>query len=157
MGDSIVIYQINNYSENKPNFVCSDQATIDNGISLGFQGIFSLGGTQEADSILAANAQAWLVACADRFSTNKDIDPDPVQTTWMLCDLNTESENTDTDYNIFNTLNGSYVTVTGLTNAKDTLTELKQSFLDFSGLTSYTTLDTWPISPNHGTQGTQTL
>jgi hypothetical protein len=132
-----VIYQITNYTENKPNFVCPDQTIIDQGISYGYVGVFSIGTQSDADTILAINQQNWLTQNIELFTVNKDIDPDPIQTTWIVCDLNTELQNTDVDYNIFDVVNGYYTLTTGLDNAKVLLEQTKQNWLVYYNLDTY--------------------
>jgi len=155
-----MIYVITNYIANEPNFVCPDQATIDDGKAKGFIGIYSIGTQANADQILVDNAQAWLNQNISLFTTNKDIDPDPIQTTWLVCNLNTEPENTDVDYNIFDVVNGFYTTVTGLDNAKAMETEKQQNWLEFCGLTSYQSWESFPVLPktdSSKTMGTQII
>jgi hypothetical protein len=142
----------------KANFVCSDQAIIDDGISLGYQGSFSIGTQTDADQILATNQQSLLAQNSNQFNVNKDIDSDLTQTTWITCDLNTEPDNDNIDYNVFNPLDGTYTLSTGLNNAKQTETNIKQQYLAFYSLSSYQTWDTWkPLPKNNTTIGTQTL
>ena len=135
-------------------YVCRDQATIDEGKVAGYNGIFSVGTESDAQFILNNCQQNWLNACADRFSVNKDIDPSPVQTTWIPCDLDAQPQNTDQNYEIFNTIYGQYILTTGLDNAKTLLEQTKQDFLVFSRLGSLTSFETWAVIP---TQGVQTL
>lgn len=157
MGDSIVIYQISDYVTNTLSYVCPDQATIDDGKAIGYVGDFSIGTQTDADTISNTNQQNWLTFCADRFSVNKDIDPDPIQTTWIVCDLNTEAFNTDQDYNIFNVVNGFYAVATGLDNAKTLLEQTKQSFLSFYYATPYESYEVWPPKKKPISEGTQSL
>jgi len=132
-----VIYQITNYIAGKPNYVCPDQTTIDQGISYGYTGVFSIGTQNDADAILAINRQEWLTENYAVFTVNKDIDPDPIQTTWIVCDLNTEPANTDVDYNVFDVVNGYYTLVTGLDNAKTLFANTQENYLIQSNLGSY--------------------
>jgi len=150
----MTVYYTSNLIDLTNYYICPDQATIDQGKVAGYNGIFSIGTEADAQSILNICQQNWLNACVDRFSVNKDIDSDPVQTTWIPCDLNNEPQNTDQDYEIFNTIHGQYVLTTGLDNAKELLVQVKQNFLVFSGLGSVTTWSTWPPLP---TKGLQTL
>jgi hypothetical protein len=155
-----MIYQIANYIENKPNYVCPDQATVDQGQSYGYAGIFSIGAQSDADSILATNQQDWLNQNINLFTVNKNIDPDPIQTTWIVCNLDTEPQNTDVDYNVFNVVNGYYTLATGLDNAKTLLEQTKQNWLVYSNLSSYSQFpDFSPTKPltQPIAQGVQTL
>ena len=150
-----MIYQISNPVEQTVNFICPDQATIDSGIALGYTGIFSIGGQTDANTILENNKQNWVLANESLFSVAKDIDPDPIQTTWIDCNLNTELPNVDGNYNVFNVIDGFYTLVIGLDNAKNLLNETKTSTtLHF---VTYRAFETWLIIPKPKTVGTQTL
>ena len=153
-----MIYRIFDLIESTQTWVCPDQSSIETGKNLGYEGNFIIGAQSDADSILKTNQDAWLIACADRFSVCKDIDPDPIQITWIVCDLNTESNNTTQDYNIFDTINGEYNLATGLDNAKELYAQTQQNCLTFSGLDTYKSSDTWNFLPKPvKTTGTQTL
>lgn len=156
-----MIYQI----LNPTNYVCPDQATIDQGQAYGYVGIFSIGTSTEADAILATNRNTWLAQNIALFTVNKDIDPDPVQTTWIVCDLDTEQPNTDVDYNVFNVVNGYYTSATGLDNAKVLLEQTKQSWLTAQGMSQYYEFEAFikppsvsePNQPQPVATGVQTL
>jgi hypothetical protein len=150
-----MIYIIPNPASQTVNYICPDQATIDAGQAMGRVGIFSIGGRTEADVILEQNRSAWLSANENLFSVNKDINPDPLDTTWVVCDLNTESQNSDIDYNIFNVVNGYYTLVTGLDNAKALLEQTKTNATDY--FVPMDELDSWPIQPKGRSEGLQNL
>lgn len=151
-----MIYQIANPVENTVVYVCPDQAKIDEGKTLGYQGIFVIGFEADAETLLTQTRQNWLNINAALFSVNKDIDPDPIQTTWIACDLANEPANTDVDYNVFNVLSGYYTLVTGLDNAKALLENTKQVTVDtFIPLESF---EQWPkLTENTISMGIQTL
>ena len=153
-----MIYQINNPAEGVINYVCPDQATIEQGQSMGYTGVFNIGTQSDANAILIQNQQAILTNNVNLFSVNKDIDLDPIQTTWLPCDLNTELPNIDQDYNIFNVVNGYYTLATGLDNAKTLLEETKQNYLTFIACDSVISFENWlPIPKPPTTTGTQTF
>jgi hypothetical protein len=152
-----MIYKVPNFAIAKPNYVCPDQATVDEGIAYGYVGNFSIGTSTDADAFLAQNQQDWLTACADRFSVCKDIDPDPIQTTWVLCNLNTELPNTDQPYEVFNTMQGIYQNAVGLDNAKQLLAQTQQEFINSSGMGQYYVFDHFTPLPPPPTEGLQTL
>lgn len=143
-----MIYFINNPIAGEYDFVVPDQATEDAGIALGYEGIYHIGDQSLADAILVQNQQAWLNQNASLFTTSKDIDVDPIQTTWIVCDLNTEPDNTDVDYNIFDVVNGYYNLATGLNNAKAKEQEVQQNYLAHCLLDHYQSYAEWPpINP----------
>jgi hypothetical protein len=155
MGDSIVIYSVPNFVTNILTYVCPDQATIDDGQSKGYVGTFVVGTQTDADTLLASNKQEYLATVLDRFSVNKDINIDPIDTTWMVCDLETEQPNTDVDYNVFDTVNGYYNMATGLDNAKTLLNQTKQNFLNWS--MNINSFETFIPKKQAISQGVQTL
>lgn len=142
-----MIYQINNPASNTINYVCPDQATIDEGIAIGYKGEFSIGEQAEADTTLDQNRNAFLQANLSLFAVSKDIDPDPIQTTWIVCDLDTEPNNDDVDYQVFDVVNGFYSMATGLVAAKAELDTKKSNFLSHQGLESYYSFESWPPIP----------
>jgi hypothetical protein len=108
---------------------------------------------EEANTILANNQQEYLVTMLDRFSVNKDTDATEGRS-WQSVDLDTEPNNTDVDYQVFDVVNGYYTHATGLDNAKVLLANKKQTFLDWSVALSY--FETWPTLPTQPTSiGTQ--
>lgn len=125
-----MIYFVPNFVTNVFTYVCPDQATIDQGKAEQYTGNFAIGFEAEAQLILESNRQEYLPTIVNLFSVNKDIDPDPIQTTWILCDLNTEEPNTDVNYNVFDVLNGYYNMATGLDNAKTLLQQTKQAYIE---------------------------
>jgi hypothetical protein len=154
-----MIYQINDLIKHQTDFVCPDQATIDEGKADGYIGVFIIGTQADADALLKTNQDAWLNQNINLFTVNKDIDTDPIQTTWIVCNLDTESPNTDIDYNVFDVVNGYYNLATGLDNAKALLEKTKQDYLTFCNLGAYVSYETWPVIPKSFTisTGVQTL
>lgn len=147
-----MIYAIANPAQDSINYVCPDQQTIDQGQSYGYVGIYSIGGEIEANQILSENRTVWLSANLNLFTVTKDIDPDPIQTTWVVCNLNTEPENADVDYNIFNVLNGNTTTVTGLTNAKELEKNTTETVLQtFVPVDSFDEWEVRPLAPGEPT------
>ena len=126
-----MIYQINSLLDiNKVFFVCPDQATLDQGKILIPNGIFSIGGEAEANALLNENQQAYLTTVLNLFSVNKDTDVSE-GTIWEAVNLDTEPDNVDINYQIFDVINGSYTLATGLDNAKQLLTATKQNYLNW--------------------------
>jgi hypothetical protein len=133
-----MIYQIPNPTENTITYVCPDQETIDEGKTLGYEGDFIIGTQVDAENILSQIRHFWINVNSELFSVNKDIDPDPIQVTWIACNLADEPQNTNVDYNVFNVINGRYTLVIGLDSAKDLLdrtkVETSEYFVQISSL-----------------------
>lgn len=155
MGGSIMIYRLYNYGQQSVEYICPDQITIDEGKKLGYSGIFVIGTEADATVAVASSRQAWLTANEYLFTTNKDIDPDPIQTTWLVCDLNTEPQNNNVDYNVFDVINGYYNLTTGLDAAKQLLNDTKVNATEFF-IVDYYAFKTWPKT-NVISEGLQTL
>lgn len=124
-----MIYQVPNLITNISTYFCPDQATINDGKGRGVKGNFVIGDQAEAEALLKINQDEYLPTVEDLFTVSKDIDPDPLNTTWVVCDLDTELPNTDVDYNVFSPKDGTYSLVTGLDNAKIFLEETKQNYI----------------------------
>lgn len=140
-----MIYNIFNPNENTVNYVCPDQATIDQGKAYGLSGIYSIGTEQEAQVILANNQKEWLANNLNLFSVNKDIDVTE-GTQWIPCNLDQEPENDDMYYQVFTVINGSYQEAVGLVNAKTLLNQVKQNAKNFVIILS--SFETWPTPPS---------
>lgn len=149
-----MIYLITSSVLNAPNCVCPDQLSIDAGKNIYPNGVFTIGGKEEAETIAAENRAVWLTQNASLFSVTKDINSHPLDTTWVACDLETETENSDVDYNIFNVVNGYYTLVTGLDNAKALLETTKANASKH--FIVIVELETWPKENNIST-GVQTF
>ena len=149
-----MIYAVPN--RNGPrSYFCPDQATIDAGKKMGYEGNFFIGNENDAKPIQATNQQTHLLEVEHLFSVNKDINPDPIHVTWVVCNLNSETD-ADGNYAVFNVLNGYYTSVSGLQNAKDLWAQTKQDFLDYA--IPIISTETWPVLPAQPiSQGTQTL
>lgn len=119
-----MIYQIANPLESKLIYVCPNQETIDKGKSYEYSGEFVIGDESDAQILLEEIKKLWFNANKNLFIVNKDIEPDPIQTTWIVCDLNTEEDNNNVGYNLFDVINGFYTTVTGLESAKQLQQEI---------------------------------
>lgn len=150
-----MIYVVTNPVVFAENYICPDLASVEAGKLLYPSGIFSIGSKEEADAIANQNKTAWMTQNISLFSVNKDINPDPIDTTWLVCDLNLEPENNNIDYNIFNVINGYYTLVTGLDNAKALLEETKVNARNF--MVYIVELDNWPPSTKQLSNGLQTL
>jgi hypothetical protein len=138
-----MIYQISNLTERTPNYVCPDQATIDQGKTLGYTGVFIIGTEADAQNILTTNRQSWLEASENRFCVVKQtVVSEGAQ--WIPIDLNAQPDNTDVVYEVLNTPNSEYLPAVGLVQAKETLNQVQQNYLDWSGLATYNSWGTWP-------------
>lgn len=139
-----MIYAVNNPTQSTREYVCPDQATITQGENLGYTGTFVIGDATTAQSLLDANRQSWLAASENRFCVVKQTVVSG-GTQWVPVDLNTQPENADFIYEVLNTPNSNYLQAIGLTQAKATLNQVQLNYLDWSGLSSYTSWDTWPV------------
>ena len=137
-----MIYIVPNFVENTTTYFCPDQATIDAGSASGFFGNLSVGTEADANVLIQQNRTAYLPLIESMFVVNKDVNPDPVNTTWVVCSLDSEQPNTDIDYNVFDPKNGIYNLATGLDNAKALLEQIKQDYLSWS--LPVGTFETWP-------------
>lgn len=148
-----MIYKIFNETQSVLNYFCPDQETIDAGKALGYQGNFIIGNQSNAEQVQTEN----LLYVESLLSVNKDIDSDPIQTTWIPCNLETELQNNDIDYYIFNVIDGRYTLVTGLDNAKTLFKTVKTAVFK-QLLPVIVTFETWNPIPNQPiSQGLQTL
>lgn len=150
-----MIYQISNPIQQTVNYVCPDQASVDQGQAYGYQGIYSIGTEQDAQNILATNQSAWLAQNENLFSVNKDIDvTEGVQ--WISCNLDDEPDNTDMRYQVFDVINGYYNDATGLKNAKTLLNQTKTNAQNW--FVTMTSFENWtPPKKPKLSEGTQTL
>ena len=139
-----MIYVVNNLTQSTQEYVCPDQDTITQGENLGYTGTFVIGDATTAQNLLAANRQSWLDASENRFCVVKQTVVSG-GTQWVPVDLNTQPDNTDFVYEVMNTPNSNYLQVVGLTQAKETFNQVQQNYLDWSGLGSYASWDTWPV------------
>lgn len=137
-----MIYTVPNFSTNIVTYVCPDEQTINSGKQLGFKGNFIVGTQSDATILIQQSKEQYLPLVENQFVVNKDIDPDPVNTTWIPCNLDTEQPNTDIDYNVFDVQNGYYNSTTGLDNAKLLLAQTKQDYLNWCLVV--TSFETWP-------------
>lgn len=143
----MTIYKIQNFAQSTNNYVCDSQATIDEGVALGYTGLFSIGGETEANAILVENQQAWLSAQADLFCVNKNIITSDGHIEWIVIDLDTEPANNDVIYRILNTPNANWIGETGLEPAKAEYSIIQQNYLNFCGLNFINTWTNWPKKP----------
>lgn len=141
-----MIYNCSDTINKIQTFFCPDQSTIDEGKAIGYTGTFIIGTKTDADNLLNSCRQNWFDLNTSLFSVNKDIDPDPIQTTWVVCDLNVEPQNIDVNYNIFDVINGYYTLVIGLDNAKNLLQTTENNAKEFFIL-DYVSWDVWQPLP----------
>ena len=147
------------YTIQTTNYVCPDQASIDEGKALGFNGDFSIGSETDAQALLTQMQNTLLTNNANLFSVNLTVVvADGVS--WTAINLNDEPDNTDRVYAVFDPINGTYEQATGLANAKALFTEEQQSYLTFNNLQNYNSYNSWndlpkPFKPIR--TGTQTL
>jgi hypothetical protein len=141
------IYVIVNLIENKNNFVCDSQATIDAGQTAGYNGIYVIGTQSDANAILATNQQQYLTQQANDFCVNKNVVTDDGHIEWITVNLSTEPQNTDVVYRLLNLPNGDWVSATGLIEAQNALITIQQNLLADVGLGSVRSWTTWPVKP----------
>jgi len=139
-----MIYVVNNLVQSVQEYVCPDQATITQGENLGYTGVFVIGDATTAQNLLDVSRQSWLIASENRFCVVKQTVVSG-GTQWVPVDLDTQPDNTDFVYEVMNTPNSNYLQAVGLTQAKATLNQVQQNYLDWSGLGSYASWDTWPV------------
>jgi hypothetical protein len=119
---------------------------VDVGQSANIRGTFSVGTTDDANTILSTNRAAWLTAQADQFHVNRIVVTE-LGNQWESVDLSTETANTDADYRLLNAPGGDYVQAIGLDAAQAQFAQIQTNYLAFYGLASYQTLTEWPASP----------
>jgi hypothetical protein len=142
------IYLIADPTQSTTDYVCDSQATIDAGVSAGYIGNFSIGTESDANTLLAANQQSWLIAQQNIFCANKNIITSDGYIEWITVNLDTEPANTDVIYRILNVPNGDWLQETGLNAAKAKFADVQQNYLAFSGLSSVTSWIAWPKLPS---------
>lgn len=158
-----MIYEVLDLSIGSGTWYCPDQATVDEGVNLGWAKFSTIViGTQaDAEVALVINQNAWINANIQLFSTNKAIYITGGDVAWEPVDLSTEPENTDIQYEVFDVINGYYKTALGLNDAKTLLQSTKQEYLNYYGLGAVGEYDTWPEPPGPPkppiSTGTQTL
>ena len=142
-----MIYKIKNYEFFKADFVVPDQATLDLSVENKLIGTCIIGTIEDANNILATNQQFYLNQKKDIFSVCKEKMDSENNATWFAVDITQEPENTDSVYQIFNTISGVHQQAIGLDAAKTTLTQIKQDFLVFSDLGQVFELTEFPKMP----------
>ena len=141
------IYVIINLIEIKNNYVCDSQATINVGQTAGYNGIYSIGTQDDANSILTTNQQQYLTQQAGIFCVNKNVVMDDGHIEWITVNLSTEPQNTDVVYRLLNVPNGDWVSATGLFEAQNALATIQQNLLADVGLGSVRSWTEWPVKP----------
>ena len=154
------IYVVNDLVNQTVDYVCDSQATIDAGKAEGYVGVFSIGTSDNAQTLLTTNSNAWLTQQMNSgyFCVQKELVVEGgIQ--WHNCTLQTEQPNTDIVYQELNVPNGDWVSATGLTPALSLQNTIQQQYLTWCGLTSYETWNAWPTlpKPKTTTTGTQTI
>jgi hypothetical protein len=153
-----MIYQINDLINAQTIYFVIDVETQAQGQALELlNSIWNIGTEQDANNYLLQIQQTYLDQCKDRFSACHTSINENGYEVWKACDLTKEQPNNNEIYQIFNVINGSYTKTIGLENAKLQIEKTKQNFLNFAGMKSIITLDTFPKKPKKKTQGTQTL
>lgn len=145
----MLIYKIPNKLTLIPHYICDSQATIDaipvdkeTGKPTIDPSLCSIGGQPDADALLLQNQNEWLTAQVSLFVVN-------LQTAveggiiWTVVDLNTEPQNTDREYFVFDTTDGLYEPAVGLDAAKALLAQIKQEYLVFTNMDKYKTFTSW--------------
>lgn len=151
-----MIYIIPNLLTNTTSYVVPDLATETDGQAKGYVGNYVVGTEAEANNLLAISQQDCLSLPNAIFTVNLSVVvPDGTQ--WTIVDLNTEPDNTDRVYFVFDPTLGTSTQAIGLSNAKELLSQIHQSFIDFCLLSSYSTWDSFPVKPKPTIMGTQTL
>jgi len=152
------IYVISDLVNKTVDYVCDSQATIDAGKAAGYVGTYSIGTSDNAQTILTTNANSWLTQQMNSgyFCVQKELVVEGgIQ--WDNCTLQTEQPNTDIVYQELNVPNGDWLSATGLTPALVLQNTIQQQYLTWCGLTSYETWDAWPEISQPKTTGTQTI
>jgi hypothetical protein len=122
-------------------YICQDQATIDKGKALGYQGVFSVGTEQDALNMLTEIRTTWFAQNVGLFSVNKDTDATE-GTVWTACNLDEEPANYDERYQVFEVVKGYYIEATGTYAAQELFQENKTNALNyFIPMASFAT---WP-------------
>jgi hypothetical protein len=141
------IFVIFNPTQNTTNYVCDSQTTIDAGQTAGYNGLYSIGTQDDANSILATNQQSWLNHQVNEFCVNKNLITDDGDIEWITVNLSTEPQNTDVIYRLLNVPNGDWVSATGLNAAQTKFATIQQNYLVFCGLGSVISRTSWPVKP----------
>ena len=142
-----MIYEIKNYIVGKSDFVVLDQVTLDLSVGNELVGTCIIGTIEDANTILAANQRVFLDQESSRFTVCKEEFDSENNATWFAVDITQESENTDSFYQIFNTITGAHQQAIGLDAAKTMLAQIKQDFLVFSNLVQVFELTEFPKMP----------
>jgi len=145
----MLIYVIPNQVVPNVEFVCDSQATIDarpkdpkTDEYYIPANLCSVGGVNEANTMLASNQQTWLTKQASLFTIN-------LQTTsesgivWTVVDLATQESNTDKQYFVLDPTTGTYTEAIGLDAANSLFAQTQQTYLVFTDMNSYTTMTSW--------------
>lgn len=138
----ITIYVVYNPQSNTRNFICDSQPTIDQGNSLGFEGVFSIGTLEDANNLIQNIKQSIRIPEGALWVGKEFPVEGGVKT--ITCDLSIESENSDMKYLILNSPKGDHLMVTGLQQAKETFEQVKQNYLNFCVDGLLVTLNKWP-------------
>jgi len=150
----MTIYKVLNPSET-PTYFCPDQETVDKGKSLKISGSFVLGTQDDANIKVFEVQQNFYNLNKDRFSICQSVIVDD-GVAWTAIDLDTEPDNTDKVYQVFDAINGSHEEAIGLNSAKNLLNEKKQKFFNYYNIAQPIEMDKFPVQQVQ-TTGTQTL
>ena len=122
-------------------FICDSQETINLALAE-VQALCSIGTEVEAASQLAANQSSWITQQKDLFTVNLQTQvPDGV--VWTLVNIETEEPNTTNTYFLLDPTTGESTEAIGLTAAQNLLLQIQQTYLTFTGMAAYTSMDAW--------------
>jgi hypothetical protein len=137
----MLIYLICNLAQEKTDYVCDSQETIDAAPSYA-KPTCTIGGEPEANTILANNQQALLTQKTDLFTVNLQTAVEG-GVVWTIVNLSTEPENTDRQYFVLDPTTGLYTEAIGLDAAKALFAQTQQTYLVFTKMNIYTTMTSW--------------
>jgi hypothetical protein len=147
------IYVIPNLVSKISTYICDSQATIDSrpidpktGQPYIPASQCSVGTQTDADNKLASNQSAWLAQQSELFNVNLQTAVEG-GVVWTLVDLNTEPENTDRQYFVYDPTDGLHEPATGLDAAKTVFAQIQQEYLVFTGMDKYIEKTEWNPPP----------
>ncbi len=139
------IYIVPDLAKSTCQYICDSQQTIDEA-PIYIKPLCFVGNEADANTKLTTNQYDWLNQQASIFTVN-------LQTTveggvvWTLIDLNTEPENTDRQYFVYDPTDGLHEPATGLDAAKTLFAQIQQEYLVFTNMDKYNTQTSWPPKP----------
>ena len=139
------IYVIPDLANSSREFICDSQETID-AAPADAKPYCSIGNQIDADNKLALNQNAWLTKQFEFFTVNLQTAVEG-GVVWTLVDLNTEPENTDRQYFVYDPTDGLHEPATGLDAAKTLFAQIQQEYLAFTNMDKYIEKNAWGIPP----------